>query len=33
MIMKNFIKEIFNKKEFKEKDLLNLKIKRTDLLV
>ena len=26
-----FIKEIFNKKEFKEKDLLNLKIKRTDI--
>jgi len=26
-----FIKEIFNKKEFKEKDLLNLKIKRTDV--
>ena len=26
-----FIKEIFSKKEFKEKDLLNLKIKRTDV--
>ena len=26
-----FIKEIFNKKEFKEKDLLNLKIKRADV--
>jgi len=26
-----FIKEIFNKKEFKEKNLLNLKIKRTDV--
>ena len=26
-----FIKEIFNKKEYKEKDLLNLKIKRTDV--
>ena len=26
-----FIKEIFNKKEFKKKDLLNLKIKRTDI--
>ena len=26
-----FIKEIFNKKEFKKKDLLNLKIKRTDV--
>ncbi|MDC1497081.1 long-chain fatty acid--CoA ligase [Pelagibacteraceae bacterium] len=26
-----FIEEIFNKKEFREKDLLNLKIKRTDV--